>query len=172
MMTNKTNRTLILTALFAALTCVATMVIRVPSPTGGYVNLGDAVILLGAYLLGPAAGAIAGGIGAMLADVFAGYAAYAPATLIIKALVGLCGGLLYRALGQKKGAAFFCGIPSELVMMFGYFGYSSLLLGKGLAAAASLPGDFVQGLFGVFASGALTLALRRNAYVRRQFPQL
>ena len=40
------------TALLAALSCVATLVIRIPSPTGGYMNLGDTVVLLGAYLLG------------------------------------------------------------------------------------------------------------------------
>ena len=42
-------RCLVLTALLAAMTCVATLVIRVPSPTNGYMNLGDAVVLLGAY---------------------------------------------------------------------------------------------------------------------------
>ena len=35
-----------LTALFAALTCVATMVLVIPAPTGGYVNPGDAVVVL------------------------------------------------------------------------------------------------------------------------------
>ena len=34
-------RTLILAAMFAALTCVATMIIHIPSPIGGYFNLGD-----------------------------------------------------------------------------------------------------------------------------------
>lgn len=44
----------ILAALFAALTYVATTVIQIPIPTtGGYVNLGDCVVLLGAFLLDP-----------------------------------------------------------------------------------------------------------------------
>ena len=46
-------RTIVTTALLAALACAATMVIHVPSPTGGYMNLGDTVVLLGAFLLGP-----------------------------------------------------------------------------------------------------------------------
>ena len=66
-------RTIVTTALMAALACVATMVIRVPSPTGGYMNLGDTVVLLGAFLLGPWYGALAGGIGSALADVLSGY---------------------------------------------------------------------------------------------------
>ena len=45
------TRALVMTALLAALSCVATLVIRIPSPTGGYMNLGDTVVLLGAYLL-------------------------------------------------------------------------------------------------------------------------
>ena len=36
----------VLTALFAALVCVATMFIRVPSPVSGYINLGDGFVLL------------------------------------------------------------------------------------------------------------------------------
>ena len=51
-------------ALFAALSCAATLAIRIPSPTGGYMNLGDTVVLLGAYLLGGGFGAAAGGSGA------------------------------------------------------------------------------------------------------------
>ncbi len=62
----------VLAAALAALACAATMVVQIPSPTGGYLNLGDAVVLLGAYLLGPAWGALAGGIGPALADLLAG----------------------------------------------------------------------------------------------------
>ena len=79
------TRMMVMTAVFAALACVATMVIKVPSPTGGYMNLGDTVVLLGGYLLGPAWGALAGSIGPALADVLLGSAIYAPATLVIKA---------------------------------------------------------------------------------------
>ena len=39
------TRLLAMTALFAALGCVATTVIKVPSPTGGYMNLGDTAVL-------------------------------------------------------------------------------------------------------------------------------
>ena len=56
-------RTLALTGLFSALGCAATMVLQIPSPTGGYMNLGDTVVILGAWLLGPVYGAVAGGVG-------------------------------------------------------------------------------------------------------------
>ena len=74
---------LVLAALFAALCSVATMLIHIPIPaTNGYINLGDGVVLLGAFLLGPVYGMAAGGLGSMLADLLLGYAAYAPGTLV------------------------------------------------------------------------------------------
>ncbi|MBO5489614.1 MAG: ECF transporter S component, partial [Eubacterium sp.] len=74
-----------LTALFAALTCVATMVIRIPVPaTGGYLNLGDGFVILCGILLGPAYGFLAAGIGSGLADLLAGYTQYVPGTFLIK----------------------------------------------------------------------------------------
>ena len=70
------TRALVMTGLFAALGCVATLVLQIPSPTGGYLNLGDTVVILGAYLLGPALGAAAGGVGPALADLLSGYTVY------------------------------------------------------------------------------------------------
>ena len=90
---------LVLAALFAALTCVATMLIHIPMPaTNGYINLGDGMVLLGAFLLGPAYGFAAGGLGSMLADLLLGYASYAPGTFIIKGLTALVAALILRAL--------------------------------------------------------------------------
>ena len=68
---------LTVTALFMAMCCVSTMFLSVPSG-GGYTNLGDAFVLLGAMLLGPWYGLAAGGIGSALADLLTGYAYYAP----------------------------------------------------------------------------------------------
>mgnify|MGYP002565466613 CR=1 FL=1 len=79
-MNDKKIRKLVLAALLAALVCVATMVVQIPSPMQGYVNLGDCFVLLSGWLLGPWYGFAAGGIGSMLADIFLGYGHYAPGT--------------------------------------------------------------------------------------------
>lgn len=61
---------IVLTALFAALICVATMLVQIPIPaTGGYANLGDGVILICAFLMHPLYAVIAAGLGSFLADI-------------------------------------------------------------------------------------------------------
>lgn len=58
-MKNKTLR-LVMAALLAAITCVVTMVIKIPiTATGGYINLGDCIVLLSGILLGPLYGGLA-----------------------------------------------------------------------------------------------------------------
>ena len=44
---------LVLAALMAALTYVATSIVQIPSPMQGYVNLGDCAVLMSAWVLGP-----------------------------------------------------------------------------------------------------------------------
>ncbi len=151
---------LTLTAAFAALACVATMVIQVPSPTNGYVNMGDAVVLLAAFTLGPWYGAAAAGIGSALADLLTGYAHYVPGTLVIKAAMALVAGLIgcyaYRKnekFTKKLPIYMIAGVAAEIIMVVGYYIYAGLLLGKGLAAAlSSIPSNIVQGVFGIAAA--------------------
>ena len=50
---------LVTAALLAALTCIATMVIKVPTPTLGYVHPGDGLVLLCGLILGPVYGSLA-----------------------------------------------------------------------------------------------------------------
>ena len=45
-MSDKKVQKLVVSALMAALTYVATMVVQIPSPMNGYVNLGDCFVLL------------------------------------------------------------------------------------------------------------------------------
>lgn len=160
-----TLRKMVLTALFAALTCVATMLIQIQMPaTQGYVNIGDCFVLLGAWVLGPWFGAFAGGVGSALADLLAGYPHYIPGTLLIKALMAVIAALLYRQLRKKHHyvGQLVGGVTAELWMVLGYFVYAWLILGKGLAAASSIPGNLLQGVIGLVAAIALVAALRES----------
>lgn len=162
----------VMTALLAALTCVATMVVRVPSPTGGYVNLGDTVVLLGAFLLGPVYGAISGGIGSMLADLLTGYMAYAPATLIIKAAMAAAAAVWYRASRGYRSSTVVSAILGEVPMVAGYWAYDAWLLGSMVGGAAGIPANLIQAVFGIAASVLLATLLRKNSTVRAKFPNL
>lgn len=166
-MDDKKLRKLVLSALLAALCCVATMVVQIPSPMQGYVNLGDCFVLLSGWMLGPWYGFAAGGIGSMLADVLLGYAHYAPGTLIIKGLMAMTAALILRRMNGSSAGRVLGGVAAELLMVAGYFGYASLLLGKGLAAAASIPGNLVQGAVGLAAGLMLMAVMVRSQLTKK-----
>lgn len=149
---------LVRTALMAALCLLLTRVITVPAPTG-YVNLGDCAVLFSAWLLGPVYGGLAAGIGTMLADVLSGYASYAPATFIIKFAMAAAAAMTFRLMEKRSRllSSVVGAVVAEAIMIAGYFVYESLILGVGLAAAASVPANLVQGFFGGV-SGVLMIA--------------
>ena len=82
---NKVKR-ICITGLMAALICVATAFIKMPTGiNSGYLHFGDSMIYLAGCLLGPWA-SLAAAIGGALADVISGAPQWAPATAIIKAI--------------------------------------------------------------------------------------
>ena len=166
-MTDSKIRKLVLSALMAALCTVMTMVIQVPSPMQGYVNLGDCAVLISAWMLGPLYGGAAAGIGSALADLLSGYAHYVPGTFAIKFLMAAAAALILRAMTKKAPSAMLAGqvaggVAAEVIMVLGYFAYASLWLGKGLAAAASIPGNIVQGIAGIAIGMALAVVLQKT----------
>lgn len=157
---------LVRASLFAALCTIMTLVIQVPSPMQGYVNLGDCAVLLSSWVLGPWYGGAAAGVGSMLADLLSGYAHYAPGTFAVKLAMAVAAGCLFRALRNKAlhplPAQLASGLMGEVIMVLGYFGYACLWLGKGWAAAASIPGNIIQGIFGLAAAAAVYHLLSRG----------
>ena len=170
-MTNEKTKRLVWAALFTALTTVATMIVRVPSPTGGYINAGDALVILSAFFLGPVWGAAAAGVGSALADFIAGYAVYVPATLIIKALMALAAGLILKHSADKKplGYAIAGSVVAEIIMIAGYFAFTAVILKLGWGAVAEIPGNCVQGAFGAIVGTALFMALCKIPNIRNNF---
>lgn len=86
-MKNKKLLKVITSAVFASLITGLTFFPKVPIPGGGYIHLGDTVIYLAASFLPLPYAMTAAAIGGGLADLLAGYAAYAPFTLVAKALL-------------------------------------------------------------------------------------
>lgn len=170
---NTTLMKLVLAALFVALGYVATIIIQVPTVTG-YVNLGDCVVILCGFVLGPVYGFIAGGMGPALADLLSGYGYYVPGTFIIKGCVGLIACMILRAFYKKgKEPTIPCliaaTVPAEVFMALGYFAYKATILKAGLGAAAGIPADLMQGLMGVIISVVLFRLLYRVPALRERF---
>ena len=148
-MNHKQVPKIVLTALFAGIDFCRYIVIKVPTVgTNGYVNIGDTLVLLSAWLIGGVYGGLAAGIGSALSDLIAGYGTYVPGTLIIKFLMAIVAYLIFYGIQEDKSeqssGLSVSGIVAELIMVFGYFLYESTLLGYGLAAAASIPSNFIQ----------------------------
>lgn len=166
----KNTKSLVIASLFAALTCVTTMAIKIPTPTNGYIHPGDGMVLLCGILLGPQIGGLAAGIGSMLADVFSGYASYAVGTLIIKAASAVAAGILYRVLpGKSRARIAVCGFVGEAIMVGGYYLYEiglgmasgSNLAASAIAAAAGVPFNVVQGASGILIALVLFPVLQK-----------
>ena len=114
-------------------------------------------------------GGAAAGLGSMLADLVSGYPLYAPGTFVIKACMAVCAWAVFRAAaGEKRGLAARIGgaLAGEAVMVAGYFAYEGVVLGFGLGAAAAIPGNLIQGVFGLAVSVAAAEALSRSGAVK------
>ncbi|MEG0614945.1 MAG: TIGR04002 family protein [Oscillospiraceae bacterium] len=153
----KKTKTLVFTALFAAMICVMTMV-HIPSGNG-YVHAGDGIIYIAACILPFPFGIFAGGIGGAMSDLFSGYAIYIIPTLIVKSLNAGCFYLL------KSGEKLFCkrnilisGI-SGLVTVVGYYIVAVILYGGAVAQLSGLPANFLQAFASTILFCGIALAL-------------
>jgi len=145
------TKKIVMAALLAALCCVATMIIKIPSPLKGYLNLGDCIVLLSGWLLSPFYGFIAAGIGSALADIFSGYVTYAPATFIIKGLMALVAYFGFKTLKNKIGdlpSRIISGTVAEVIMILGYFVFEGFLYGF-IPSIVNIPANVMQGVAGL-----------------------
>ena len=147
----KTTQRIVISSMLAALVCVATMIIKLPSPLGGYINLGDCIVLLCGWMLGPVYAFLAAGIGSALADVFSGYASYAPATFVIKGLMALAAFGIFKLLASHI-KPFFArlvgGVCAEIIMVGGYYVFEGFIYGF-VPSLVNIPANAVQGVAGV-----------------------
>ena len=167
---NEKTKQLVIAAMLAALTCVATMIIKIPSPMKGYLNLGDCVVLLAGWILAPGYGFLAAGLGSALADIFSGYMTYAPATFLIKGLMALVACFGYRMLHKKLGSLvsdIISAIAAEILMVLGYFVFEGFLYGF-VPSMVNIPANGVQGVAGIVIGVVLVKILEKSkAIVRR-----
>ena len=161
---NNTTQRIVMAALLAALTCVATMIIKIPSPLKGYLNLGDCVVLLAGWMLSPTYGFLAAGLGSALADTFSGYVTYVPATFVIKGLMALIAFYGFKLLHSKLGnisSRIISGIVAEVVMVAGYFIFEGFLYGFG-PSLVNIPANVIQGIAGLIIGTILVKVFEKS----------
>ena len=126
-------------AVMAALTTIATMMLTLPFPaTGGYFNLGDAVVVTTALIFGPVIGAIAGGLGSGLADLLGGWMLFIIPTTIIKGTEGFVVGYIA---GDPEDRTLLktilAWVAGGVVLVTGYWVAEAFFLGMGVEAATA-----------------------------------
>ena len=158
------TKSMVFAALFAALACVATMSLHIPTPgTGGYIHPGDAIVVLSGILLGPVYGGLAAGLGSALADLLGGYMIYVPITFVVKAVIAVVCYFVYHKLLGKLNQVILKGIItgcfSTVIVAGGYCFFEYFMYGNG--AFASVPANLIQGLSGLIISTILLPLLKQ-----------
>lgn len=158
-------------SLFAALVFVATMIIKIPTLTGGYMNIGDGMVLLCGFILGPVWGSLAAGIGSMLADLV-GYPIYAIATFLIKALMAFVAYFIAKFLKAifKKNrfiAYGIAGLAAEVIMVVGYFVFEAIFMSYGIGAVVSVLPNILQGIVGIAVGTVLMVIFDKTKLIEK-----
>ncbi|MCD8342694.1 MAG: ECF transporter S component [Clostridiales bacterium] len=177
---NKVYR-IALVGLFAALSYVVFTFLQIkitlPGGDATSIHLGNAVVVLGALILGGPLGGLAGAIGMSIGDLFDPvYITLVPKTFVLKLCIGLITGLVAHRLGninrqtdQKKVfvwtlAAAIAGLLFNCVFdpLVGYY-YKLLILGKPaaeLTLAWNIASTSINAVLSTVVSVAVYLVLR------------
>lgn len=152
------------TGLFTALVFLGVSVFKFPSAFG-YSHLGDCMIFLAVLMLGGRRGAMAGGIGAALADLLGGYAIWVIPTLISKAAMALVMGAVIksRPLGMRGRLLWITAAVSGGVCQS--IGYTLARIAfYGIAAGlGSIPGLLFQTATGIVLAFVLSESLQKTS---------
>lgn len=137
----KTNK-IVLSGLGIATVFLMTVIVVIPISGMGYINVGDASLMLFSSVVTPSMGFLIGGVGSALADLYLGYSQYALFTLIVKGLEGLLVVVLIRKLNFIPYVALALG---ALLMVCGYYFADGIILGSFSASFAGVPANILQG---------------------------
>ncbi len=148
-MEDKKTKTLVMTALMAAIVFVATYLIKIPNPaTGGYSHMGDCMIFLAVLMLGRKNGAIAAALGGALSDLLAGAAVWVLPTLVIKYIMAYIMGTVIKSNPQAHKLQLAGSIIGGIFQIIAYTLVKIVMLGMA-PAVASIPNVTIQTTVGV-----------------------
>jgi len=135
--------------------------IRIPSPTGGYTHFGDFVVFLAALLFGSRTGGLTGMVGAVAADLYAGYPRWY-VSILAHGLEGLIPGL---AKGKSIALQVISCVVGGFLMASTYFIVNVFIKGYPLAIVSYLRDLLIQAgvsvVLGVFIANTVKEILPR-----------
>lgn len=147
-MNNNTTKTLVINAMFIALTLVATMFINIRLPimgNGGLIHLGNVPLFIAAFIFGKRTGAIAGAFGMGMFDLLSGWTAWAPFTFIVVGSMGWAAGIISEKFTEKRTLAYVLSIFTALVIkIVGYYFAEVILYHNWIVPLGSIPGNVMQ----------------------------
>jgi Predicted membrane protein len=165
-------------SLMAALIIVATCIFQIHTYKGGYIHLGDSVLLVSVVLLGKKKSIAAAAIGMTIADISSAAYTWAPFTFFIK---GIMAYIAYIILFRNKKKEFsvvntiIAFTFAEIWMIIGYYFAGALLysiLGGGetimqgfILSLQDIPANIVQGFAGVIIAVPLVQALKNTRLI-------
>lgn len=142
------TKTLVINALFIALTLVATMFINIRLPlmgNGGLIHLGNVPLFLAAIIYGRKTGAVAGAFGMGLFDLISGWTAWAPFTFVIVGAMGYVVGLMSEKLKFNPYVVNTLAVAAALIIkIVGYYFAEVLLYQNWIVPLGSIPGNVMQ----------------------------
>ncbi len=164
-MNDEKIKNMVYTSLFAALICIATFIIKIPSVvTNGYVHLGDGFIFIAAILLGSKNGAWAGSIGASLADLLGAYSHYAIPTFIIKGIMVLIMGYTIKKIsGNNKYKWIVGALIGSVWQVIAYYVVGSVMVGSFISTITEIPANIIQSIVGIIVAIIFVAAFKNTS---------
>ncbi len=164
--TTKT-KTLVINALFIALTLVATMFINIKLPimgNGGLIHLGNVPLFIAALVYGKKTGAIAGAFGMAFFDLLSGWAVWAPFTFIIVGLMGFLAGFISEKAPGKRILVNSLAVAVALIIkVVGYYFAEVIIYGNWILPFGSIPGNIMQVVIAGIIAVPLAARLKKSA---------
>lgn len=155
----KRTHRLVLASLFVALSFIFTYFVKIPFPTGGYFNVGDAFIMLAAIIIDPLTGILVGALAGGLSDLFAGYVLFIPFTVLAKGLEALIAGFIYQ---KTRGLLRYVGVVIGPLVMVALYALSYVILFDRATMIANLPFDLAQAGIAIVLTIILLLLLEKT----------
>jgi len=142
----------VLSAVYAALI----IVLKVPSPTGGYTHIGDMIVFAAALLFGYRVGSLVGVVGAVAADFYVGYERWF-VSILAHGLEGLIPGL---AKGKPIVVQAVACVVGGFLMATTYFVINVFIKGYPAAIISYVRDLFVQAGISIIVGLAVVKAVK------------